>query len=101
VDVFFVDWEKPRAHADGQLHGKILPPWSFLLPLHSRGCPAIAEVKDSSDHSTHNVSIWRRLFVANKWNDIQARPALPVAASCCVLICVALGRLLRVRVWWT
>lgn len=33
-------------------------------------------MKDSSDHSTHNVSIWRRLFVANKWNDIQARSAL-------------------------
>lgn len=39
VDLFLIDWEKPKQHSS------------------------------SSDHS-NNVSVWRKLFVANEWNEL-------------------------------
>ncbi|XP_019747671.1 meckelin-like isoform X2 [Hippocampus comes] len=48
VDVFFIDWERPRSKA-------------------SRNVPANGQQKcDASP-----VSIWRTYFVANEWNEIQ------------------------------
>eukprot|EP00064_Thunnus_orientalis_P003086 superscaffoldBa00000245_g3094 len=48
VDVFFIDWERPRSKA-------------------SRTVQATGEKRDSSP-----VSIWRTYFVANEWNEIQS-----------------------------
>ncbi|KAK2844544.1 hypothetical protein Q5P01_011203 [Channa striata] len=48
VDVFLIDWERPRSKA-------------------SRTLPAAGESK----RETSPVSIWRTYFVANEWNEIQ------------------------------
>ncbi|XP_056142398.1 meckelin [Lampris incognitus] len=49
VDVFFIDWERPRSKA-------------------TRTVQAPGEVK----RDPSPVSIWRTYFVANEWNEIQA-----------------------------
>ncbi|KAG7470031.1 hypothetical protein MATL_G00135210 [Megalops atlanticus] len=58
VDIFFIDWERPR--------GKIM------------------EVAGSTKSIPTPVSIWRTYFVANEWNEIQTtrriNPAFQVAA---------------------
>uniref|UniRef100_A0A3P8ZS91 Transmembrane protein 67 n=1 Tax=Esox lucius TaxID=8010 RepID=A0A3P8ZS91_ESOLU len=48
VDIFFIDWERPRGNANKLVQGN-------------------GEAK--RDHSP--VSIWRTYFVANEWNEIQ------------------------------
>lgn len=40
VDIFLLDWEKPRDHTDDKLGA--------------------------------SVSVWRKLFVANEWNELQS-----------------------------
>ncbi|CAK6960646.1 meckelin [Scomber scombrus] len=49
VDVFFIDWERPRSKA-------------------SKTMQATSEVK----RDPSPVSIWRTCFVANEWNEIQS-----------------------------
>ncbi|KAM7383519.1 hypothetical protein PAMP_003165 [Pampus punctatissimus] len=49
VDVFFIDWERPRSKA-------------------SRTVQATGELK----RDPSPVSIWRTYFVANEWNEIQS-----------------------------
>ena len=46
IDIFFIDWERPRGSVVQQTEGGSKP-------------------KESS------VSIWRTYFVANEWNEIQ------------------------------
>lgn len=52
VDIFFIDWERPRAHSS------MIRPQSQLNNT----------VPDSLEQP---VSIWRTYFVANEWNEIQ------------------------------
>ncbi|XP_050986760.1 meckelin isoform X1 [Labeo rohita] len=48
VDIFFIDWERPRGKASKHVEGS-------------------AETKSQASP----VSIWRTYFVANEWNEIQ------------------------------
>uniref|UniRef100_A0A8C9X1H5 Transmembrane protein 67 n=1 Tax=Sander lucioperca TaxID=283035 RepID=A0A8C9X1H5_SANLU len=48
IDVFFIDWERPRSKANRTVQGTNIPK------------------RDPSP-----VSIWRTYFVANEWNEIQ------------------------------
>uniref|UniRef100_A0A1A8CSE3 Transmembrane protein 67 n=2 Tax=Nothobranchius kadleci TaxID=1051664 RepID=A0A1A8CSE3_NOTKA len=48
VDIFLIDWERPRTKS-------------------SRSVPATEETR----HSSAPVSIWRTYFVANEWNELQ------------------------------
>ncbi|XP_077383861.1 meckelin-like [Festucalex cinctus] len=61
VDVFFIDWERPRSKA-------------------SRNVPANGQQK----RDPSPVSIWRTYFVANEWNEIQTirkiRPTFQIMA---------------------
>uniref|UniRef100_A0A8C8F9Y1 Meckelin n=1 Tax=Oncorhynchus tshawytscha TaxID=74940 RepID=A0A8C8F9Y1_ONCTS len=50
VDIFFIDWERPRGKANKTIQGN-----------------GNGEAK----HSPSPVSIWRTYFVANEWNEIQ------------------------------
>ncbi|XP_029598941.1 meckelin isoform X2 [Salmo trutta] len=50
VDIFFIDWERPRGKANKTIQGN-----------------GIGEAK----HDPSPVSIWRTYFVANEWNEIQ------------------------------
>ncbi|KAI7806628.1 meckelin [Triplophysa rosa] len=66
VDIFFIDWERPRGkaskHVDGSGEGK------------SQASP---------------VSIWRTYFVANEWNEIQTfRKISPTFQVMAVLFCL-------------
>jgi meckelin len=56
IDIFFIDWEKPRARS------VIQPPSEGK----QNNGAALNEKQDGS------VSIWRTYFVANEWNEIQA-----------------------------
>ena len=51
VDIFFIDWERPRARSS------VMQPRSQTLP----------------ENTEQPVSIWRTYFVANEWNEIQAK----------------------------
>ena len=51
VDIFFMDWENPRARS------VIQPP---------------TEGKSTNEKSDNSVSIWRTYFIANEWNEIQS-----------------------------
>ncbi|KAL0985354.1 hypothetical protein UPYG_G00155850 [Umbra pygmaea] len=50
VDIFFIDWERPRGKANKVVHGN-------------------GDSESQRDPSP--VSIWRTYFVANEWNEIQ------------------------------
>ncbi len=51
VDVFFIDWEKPKGGVDA--------------------VGSSDEEGGSSSSAPPSVSVWRKLFAANKWNDLQ------------------------------
>ncbi|KAJ9575177.1 hypothetical protein L9F63_025870, partial [Diploptera punctata] len=51
IDIFFIDWERPRARSS------TIHPQSQALP----------------ENTEQPVSIWRTYFVANEWNEIQAK----------------------------
>ena len=61
IDIFFVDWEKPRVI--GTIRSK--PPKSSS----SRTPTPVAN--EPEEPLLPNVSIWRTYFVANEWNEIQ------------------------------
>ena len=50
IDIFFMDWEKPKGWIEG------------------------GGVSDDEVHAGQppTVSVWRKLFAANKWNDLQS-----------------------------
>ncbi|XP_064883785.1 meckelin isoform X2 [Oncorhynchus nerka] len=50
VDIFFIDWERPRGKANKTIQGN---------------------GNGEANHSPSPVSIWRTYFVANEWNEIQ------------------------------
>jgi meckelin len=52
IDIFFIDWERPRAHS------------STIQPLSQL-------TNTVPDNSEQPISIWRTYFVANEWNEIQ------------------------------
>uniref|UniRef100_A0A671UFT2 Transmembrane protein 67 n=1 Tax=Sparus aurata TaxID=8175 RepID=A0A671UFT2_SPAAU len=52
VDIFFIDWERPRSKTSRTVQGFSI----FSLSLYFAPSP---------------VSIWRTYFVANEWNEIQ------------------------------
>ena len=83
-DIFFIDWERPKANADrdpeaslvgGSMTRPILPP--IRPPTAAGKKPGVTAVqmdkpmKDALD-SQNMVSCWRTLFVANEWNELQA-----------------------------
>ena len=54
IDIFFIDWEKPRG---------------LLQPTNHR--PAAPQT--TPPPSVTPVSVWRTLFVVNEWNEIQSQ----------------------------
>ncbi|XP_031432529.1 meckelin isoform X1 [Clupea harengus] len=63
VDIFFIDWERPRSKA--------------LKPMEGGG---------EGRSAAAPVSIWRTYFVANEWNEIQTlRKISPTFQVLCVL----------------
>ncbi|XP_071959676.1 meckelin-like [Antedon mediterranea] len=62
IDIFFIDWERPRGQTTQPAKG-------------TEGKP-----------TSNPVSIWRTYFVANEWNEIQtSRRSSPLFQICCVL----------------
>lgn len=72
IDIFLIDWEKPKVLAHGELPG-------------------------SQTHQEAPVSIWRCYFVANEWNEIQClrriRPVLVLLMVLLVLEVVGVAHL--------
>ena len=64
VDVFFVDWERPRG-------AKTTP-------------------STPSPSGTDSVSIWRTYFVANEWNELQTRRRTHLAFGLFVVLALLL-----------
>jgi len=60
-DLFFIDWEQPKAAADK------------------------AEQGDDGADPSHGVSTWRTVFVANEWAQLQAARAVSLEVS---LVCL-------------
>jgi len=60
VDIFFVDWEKPKA-------GSVIQAPNEENLNASNGGGSAGNVEDKQ-----SVSIWRSYFVANEWNEIQS-----------------------------
>jgi meckelin len=58
IDIFFIDWEKPR-------------PSSNRRQLASTDEAAVAAAPTEAEEGSHCVSIWRTLFIANEWNELQ------------------------------
>ncbi|KAK7873573.1 hypothetical protein R5R35_009277 [Gryllus longicercus] len=53
IDIFFIDWERPRALNSGNGNAQTLI--------------------DHNDGMEHPVSIWRTYLVANEWNEMQTK----------------------------
>jgi len=49
TDVFFIDWEKPKGFVD-----------------------AVGSQEEEAGAPPPSVSVWRKLFASNKWNDLQS-----------------------------
>lgn len=67
-DIFFIDWERPKAHA------RLIDEADDAEPMLKSGVVARGQ-KDKQvqqDIKDYNkISCWRTLFVANEWNELQ------------------------------
>ena len=58
MDIFFVDWERPRQQDND-------------IPVQRTDDIGESITKEINKNRKNAVSIWRTYFVANQWNDIQ------------------------------
>lgn len=76
VDIFLIDWERPRSKPNRSVQGTDLITLSFceiiieLVCFQLRLFSAVSGVGDTK-HDSSPVSIWRTYFVANEWNELQ------------------------------
>lgn len=80
IDIFFIDWERPRARS---------------APLRPRGNLTSA----APDTGEQPVSIWRTYFVANEWNEIQTERRVSVLVQ--LFVTVFLLKVVGVEHWAT
>lgn len=69
VDIFFVDWERPRARN------------IITVPTETKGNNNGSAKQLNDPRSEGNVSIWRTYFVANEWNEIQSTRKIHMASQ--------------------
>lgn len=69
-DIFFIDWERPKAHDSGYL----MDNGTEAEPMLKSGVVAHGQKEKHISHEIkeyNKISCWRTLFVANEWNEIQ------------------------------
>jgi meckelin len=76
-DIFFIDWERPRAYDSGRDLLKSQKQ-TRLPPIEQQKDKFLESYKLDTEKETTkeifkqtNVSCWRTLFVANEWNELQ------------------------------
>lgn len=76
IDIFFIDWERPRAR-------------------NSVPRAAVNGSVNSDLEEQQPVSIWRTYFVANEWNEIQTKRKLNINIHLLITIFI-----LKVKIFW-
>lgn len=79
VDIFFIDWERPRGKASKHVEGnysvslmcKCYTFNPFLITYIFYNYVVMCSGSGEAKSQASPVSIWRTYFVANEWNEIQ------------------------------
>lgn len=76
VDIFLIDWERPRTKASRTVQGTNIFTQSLYFAVFISNCSAVTiftavSAAGEPKRDPSPVSIWRTYFVANEWNEIQ------------------------------
>ncbi|CAL8069107.1 unnamed protein product [Calicophoron daubneyi] len=98
VDIFFIDWEHPRLRQANAIQTmtkvreeqqRVMGDLDALENETYRGVKSAGDPKSQSDRKPEDtgISVWRRIYVANEWNEIQTyRKTQRFITYGCVLI---------------
>jgi meckelin len=89
LDIFFIDWERPKSSSDHFLHGS-----NKSHP----GTPSISSslkppLSSPSPTNENSVSAWRNYFVANEWQELITKRKVSVQLHVVYVIIVWMVRI--------
>lgn len=94
VDIFFVDWEKPRGHMlrSGQQYDADNQDQRSLV---GGADPAANDPPHDPEAGKHPqaapISVWRTIFVANEWSELQIERRIHVGFTLLLLVVILEG----------
>uniref|UniRef100_A0A182QLK9 Meckelin n=1 Tax=Anopheles farauti TaxID=69004 RepID=A0A182QLK9_9DIPT len=75
VDIFFIDWERPKIFDIGTMGQRI----------HQLDTPSIASSTNTKPSSHDSVSAWRNYFIANEWQELATKRKISMFAHIVLL----------------
>lgn len=88
VDIFFIDWEKPRRYEQDDSKAHLLARQMSSTSRSESLKFIMAEARSNS------VSVWRTYFVANEWNELQVSTAeQTISHTACVIVTSRINKL--------